>query len=236
MSFCPAQCPTLKDVLDGVVYSVGKKYVEVQLSLFFFNPNLTVMTSSIKELFLSRDSNPSPLRVANRALDGCPTNPGFIFNKTAGLENNCRSACVSFHLPLVAHHKEVFGHIRIKLRTKAQREFCSHSASEKRCSSVQNQSLAEQDVTDQQGKIVDQIVSLKNQAGTTTSNVFPKDGAIPFTLNVTQAVDGQRNKTIFHIVGGILEPTQHPGLDKCCGQILRHWNLKTLDVKDVGPR
>ncbi|CAK8690189.1 unnamed protein product [Clavelina lepadiformis] len=97
-------------------------------------------------------------------------------------------------IPLVAHHKEVFGHIRIKLRTKAQSEFCSHSASVKRCSSVQKQSLAEQDVsTDESDKVVDQIVSLKNQTGTTTSNIFPEDGAIPFTFNVTQAVDG--NKT-----------------------------------------
>ncbi|CAK8686933.1 unnamed protein product [Clavelina lepadiformis] len=172
------------------------------------------MTSTIKELFLSCDSNPSPLRVANRALDGCPTNPGFTFNKTAGLENNCPSSCVSFQIPHVAHHKEVFGHIRIKLRTKAQSEFCSHSASVKRCSSVQKQSLAEQDVTDERDKIVDQIVSLKNQAGTTTSNLFPKDVAIAFTLNVTQAVDGQRNYTIFHIVGDLLDPTQHRGLDK----------------------
>ncbi|CAK8690210.1 unnamed protein product [Clavelina lepadiformis] len=59
----------------------------------------------------------------------------------------------------------------------------------KRCSSVQKQSLAKQDVTDERDKVIDQIVSLKNQTGTTTSNIFPKDGAIHFTLNVTQAVD-----------------------------------------------
>ncbi|CAK8686718.1 unnamed protein product [Clavelina lepadiformis] len=138
------------------------------------------MTSTIKELFLACDSNPSPLRVANRALDGCPKNPGFVFNKTADLENNCGSGYESFQNPLVAHHKQVFGHIRIKLRTKAQSEFCSHSASVKRCSSVQKQSLAEQDVTDERDKVIDQIISLKDQAGITISNIFPKDGAFPF--------------------------------------------------------
>ncbi|CAK8686722.1 unnamed protein product [Clavelina lepadiformis] len=138
-------------------------------------------------------TRPSPLRVANQALDGCPTNPGFVFNKTAGLENKCCSACVSFQIPVVAHHKEVFGHIRIKLRTKAQSEFCSHSASVKRCSSVQKQSLAEQDVTDESDKVIDQIISSNNQANTTTFNIFPEDGAIPFTLNVTQAVDGNKS-------------------------------------------
>ncbi|CAK8686828.1 unnamed protein product [Clavelina lepadiformis] len=95
------------------------------------------MTSAIKELFLSCDSNPSPLRVANGLwMDAQPMLDLFLIKRPDS-------------------------------RTIVVRSVRTIPGST--CSPPKK----EQDVTDERDKIVDQIVSLKNQAGTTTSNVFP---------------------------------------------------------------
>ncbi|CAK8694390.1 unnamed protein product [Clavelina lepadiformis] len=199
LASCPVQCPSIYNVSEGAIYTVGENIhltVEAQLLSPFFNAGLPPLTSTIQELFLSCDSHPSKPRVVNLALDGCPTNVDFAFHMSAGFENNGQSACISFQLPRVAYCNEVFIHIRIKICTEDQTQICSNSASVRRCLTLQKRSVTDEDNSDEFMRIIGPIYLLEGQEGTTSYTIYPEDGAIRFTSYSIRGTSQNRSSDI----------------------------------------